>query len=87
MDALWVGRLQLSRVALVRRLAQAGWRTPTAKPAANRDLWEPLIELYLPRGPEIVFRWVKGHAGDEWNQIVDQLATGAASDQRSRRGL
>ena len=43
-----------------------GWRNSNRKPVANRDLWEPLIELYLPRGAEIAFRWVKpaGRASD-----------------------
>ena len=63
-----------------------GWRNSNRKPVANRDLWEPLIDLYLARRAEISFRWVKGHSGDEWNEIADQLASGAASDQRSRRG-
>ncbi len=62
-----------------------GWRNSNRKPVANRDLWEPLLELYLPRSAEISFRWVKGHSGDEWNEIADQLASGAAADQRSRR--
>ena len=63
-----------------------GWRNAKKQPVANRDLWEPLIELYLSRPGEISFRWVKGHSGDEWNEIVDQLASGAAADQRPRRG-
>ena len=63
-----------------------GWRNANRKPVANRDLWEPLIDEYLSRTAEITFRWVKGHSGDEWNEIVDQLAAGAAADQRSRRG-
>ena len=63
-----------------------GWRTSQKKPVANQDLWEPLIQLYLGRRSEISFRWVKGHSGDEWNEIVDQLAVGAATDQRPRRG-
>ena len=62
------------------------WRNSNRKPVANRDLWEPLIRLYLAREAEISFRWVKGHSGDEWNEIADQLASGAASDQRARRG-
>ena len=62
-----------------------GWRNTNRKPVANRDLWEPLIQLYLDRASEVSFRWVKGHSGDEWNEIADQLAAGAASDQRSRR--
>ena len=42
------------------------------KPVANRDLWEPLVELAPAR--DVTFRWVKGHAGDPMNALVDELA-------------
>ncbi len=45
---------------------------------ANRDLWEPLLELALAPGVPVSFRWVKGHSGDRWNDVVDELATMAA---------
>ena len=61
------------------------WRNANRKPVANRDLWEPLIDLYQQRETEISFKWVKGHSGDEWNEIADQLATTAATDQKARR--
>ncbi len=63
-----------------------GWRNSARKPVANRDLWEPLIGLYLRRQDEVSFRWVKGHSGDGWNEIVDQMARGAALDRRAGRG-
>jgi ribonuclease HI len=53
-----------------------GWVNSAKKPVANRDLWEPLIELFQQRG-DISFRWVKGHSGDEMNDLVDQLAVAA----------
>ena len=40
---------------------------------ANRDLWEPLVELVNERG-DVSFRWVKGHSGDAMNDLVDALA-------------
>ena len=51
-----------------------GWKNSQRKPVANRDLWEPLIDLYLPRRDELDFRWVKGHSGDAMNDLVDALA-------------
>ena len=56
-----------------------GWRNSQKKPVANRDLWEPLIELVLAR--EIEFVWVKGHSGNRWNDEADRLATEAADSQ------
>ncbi len=55
-----------------------GWRNSQNKPVANRDLWEPMIELALRPEHPVTFRWVKGHSGDKWNDVVDELATTAA---------
>ena len=54
------------------------WKNSQNKPVANRDLWEPLIELALSPDVDVSFRWVKGHSGDRWNDRVDELATLAA---------
>ncbi len=51
-----------------------GWKNSQKKPVANRDIWEPLISLYLKRRDEISFVWVKGHSGNTFNEIADQLA-------------
>jgi ribonuclease HI len=63
-----------------------GWRTSAGKPVANRDLWEPFIELVRARG-DVTFRWVKGHSGHPMNELVDRLAVEAAKTQRSRSGV
>ncbi len=54
------------------------WKNSQNKPVANRDLWEPLIELAVADEVPVSFRWVKGHSGDRWNDRVDELATAAA---------
>ena len=54
-----------------------GWKNSQKQPVANRDLWEPLIDLVRSR-PGISFRWVKGHSGDRMNDLVDQIAVVAA---------
>ncbi len=56
-----------------------GWRNSQRQPVANRDLWEPFIELVLARG-DVTFSWVKGHSGDVMNDFVDGLAVAAAAD-------
>jgi ribonuclease HI len=54
-----------------------GWISSARKPVANRDLWEPLVDLVEARG-EVTFRWVKGHSGDVMNDLVDRLAVEAS---------
>jgi uncharacterized phage-like protein YoqJ len=63
-----------------------GWVNSAKKPVANRDLWEPLIELVRARG-DVTFRWVKGHAGDPMNDLVDRLAVEATARQAGRSGV
>jgi ribonuclease HI len=58
-----------------------GWRNSQGKPVANRDLWEPLIDLAVDGGRPVTFAWVKGHSGDRMNDLVDRLATEAAARQ------
>ncbi len=64
-----------------------GWKNSKKEPVANRDLWEPLIALYREREGEVTFRWVKGHAGNEWNDVADRLAVEAAQGQQGRSGV
>lgn len=54
-----------------------GWTTSAKKPVANRDLWEPLVDLVEERG-DVTFRWVKGHSGHRMNDLVDRLAVEAS---------
>ncbi|MDQ2649153.1 MAG: ribonuclease HI [Actinomycetota bacterium] len=61
-----------------------GWTNSAKKPVANRDLWEPFIELVLARG-DVTFGWVKGHSGHPMNDLVDQLAVAAATTQQGQR--
>jgi ribonuclease HI len=63
-----------------------GWRNAAGKPVANRDLWEPLLELALDPARLVRFSWVKGHSGDEMNDRVDLLAVEAAAAQRGVSG-
>jgi ribonuclease HI len=63
------------------------WKNSQNKPVANRDLWEPLIELAVSSEAQVVWRWVKGHSGDRWNDRVDELATAAADLGRGEHDL
>jgi ribonuclease HI len=63
-----------------------GWLNSQKKPVANRDLWEPLIDEYRKEPERLAFRWVKGHGGDPYNDLVDRLAVEAALTQNGRDG-
>jgi|TARA_B110000305_G_scaffold219235_1_gene260041 ribonuclease HI len=41
----------------------------------NPDLWKRFLVIY--RQHNVVFHWVKGHAGNPYNEHVDQLAVAA----------
>ncbi|GHU83669.1 ribonuclease H [Spirochaetia bacterium] len=47
------------------------WRTSDRQPVKNRDLWQELDALAesLP----VVWNWVKGHAGNEYNERCDYM--------------
>ena len=53
-----------------------GWKTANKEPVKNRALWERLLKAAKPH--TITWEWVKGHAGVEYNEICDKLATKAA---------
>ncbi len=56
-----------------------GWRTASKKPVKNQDLWRALLKAMSPH--DVHWEWVKGHAGHEENERVDQLAANAARTQ------
>ena len=51
---------------------QNGWKNSKKEPVANRDLWELLIPYF--RNSQITISKVKGHAGNYYNELVDELA-------------
>jgi ribonuclease HI len=53
-----------------------GWRTANRKLVKNSDLWQEL-DLEVVKH-QIEWVWVKGHAGNHFNEIVDELARKAA---------
>jgi ribonuclease HI len=59
-----------------------GWRTSERKPVKNQELWLRLDELGLQHG--VAWRWVRGHAGNEFNERCDLMARKAISQQKSR---
>jgi ribonuclease HI len=52
--------------------AEKEWQHKPGKPVANADLWQALWPLVQRH--EINWHWVKGHAGNQYNERVDALA-------------
>ena len=48
-----------------------GWKTASKKPVKNKELWLTL-DLEISKH-NISWEWVKGHAGDEYNEKADFL--------------
>ena len=57
----------------LRRWRAQGWRRRDGGSVKNVDLWRRLEGL--DRRHRVSWRWVKGHAGNEWNERVDALAS------------
>ncbi len=53
-----------------------GWVKADKSPVLNVDLWKRIF--HLCKGGDIVFKWVKGHAGNPCNERCDTLALQAA---------
>ncbi|MBE0349967.1 ribonuclease HI [Pseudoalteromonas lipolytica LMEB 39] len=53
-----------------------GWKTAAKKPVKNVDLWKRLDAACQRH--TIEWRWVKGHSGNKYNELVDDLAREAA---------
>jgi len=47
-----------------------GWQTASKKPVKNRDLWQRLDAVQH----KATWQWVRGHAGDRFNELADLLA-------------
>jgi ribonuclease HI len=58
-----------------------GWRTANKKPVENQDLWQALDALTEQH--DVRWEWVPAHAGNKYNERVDQLATMAREERKS----
>jgi ribonuclease HI len=48
-----------------------GWRTSAKEPVKNQDLWQALDALSTEL--RVRWSWVKGHAGNEYNELCDRM--------------
>ncbi|MDR0688984.1 MAG: ribonuclease HI [Spirochaetaceae bacterium] len=76
--------VQKGMSAWIKSWKRNGWRTGERKPVKNRDLWERLDELaanFL-----IDWQWVKGHAGNRYNERCDQMTRRAVASLLGEKG-
>jgi ribonuclease HI len=59
-----------------------GWRTAAKKAVKNQDLWQRLEAAM--NGHQVVWHWVRGHAGHTENERADELARAAILRQRQQ---
>ena len=59
----------------IKKWEKNGWKTASKKSVKNKDLWKKLKNLSSKHS--IKWIWVKGHAQDKYNNLVDELAQGA----------
>ncbi|MBZ4667896.1 MAG: ribonuclease [Epulopiscium sp.] len=67
-----------------------GWMTSSKKPVENKDLWLEMRQLEKERQVEWIK--VKGHSGNQWNEMADTLAVAAIpkdknNDDQSRKEI
>jgi ribonuclease HI len=62
----------------IKNWAQNNWQNSNKKPVKNKELWQELAILNSKH--HINWQWVKGHSGDKYNEIVDDLARAAATE-------
>jgi ribonuclease HI len=58
-----------------------GWLTAAKTPVKNDDLWRRLDTATQPH--EVKWHWVRGHAGDEFNERADELVGQAIVEVRA----
>ena len=54
-----------------------GWKTAAGEPVKNAELFKQLLDLCKVH--DVTWEWVKGHNGDEMNEVADQLACQASA--------
>ncbi|MDR3160537.1 MAG: ribonuclease HI [Spirochaetaceae bacterium] len=70
--------LQKGMTLWIRAWKQNAWRTSDRKLVKNRDLWERLDTLSA--NFQIDWVWIRGHAGNEFNERCDRMTQWAIAD-------
>ena len=58
------------------------WRTSDKKPVKNKELWVELDALAAELN--LQWEWVKGHAGNKYNELCDKMTQEAIAEMRQK---
>ena len=59
----------------IKKWEKNGWKSSNKKTVKNKDLWIKLNELCQKN--KVLWKWVKGHSNNRYNNVADELATEA----------
>lgn len=63
----------------IREWERNNWKTKKHQPVKNKDLWEKLHEV--SKLHRIKYKWVKGHSGNKFNEMCDEMSTIASTSK------
>ena len=72
--------LQLGITQWMPNWKKRNWRGSNRKPVLNADLWRRLDALCAAR--DVEWLWVRGHCGDEGNELAHELAQRGREEAR-----
>jgi len=66
----------------IKKWKKNGWRSSSNSPVKNQDLWL-LLDSLVSSCTSLSWKWVKGHAGNKFNEMCDSLASMKAQGQKN----
>ena len=65
----------------IKKWKKNGWKSSSNSPVKNQDLWL-LLDSLVSSCSCLSWKWVKGHAGNKFNEVCDSLASNMAQSQK-----
>ena len=62
----------------IKKWEKNGWKSSNKKLVKNKDLWIELSDLCQKN--KVIWKWVKGHSNNKYNDLADVLATEAVKN-------
>ena len=62
----------------IKKWEKNNWKNSKKEPVKNKDLWIKLNNLCQKNN--VVWKWVKGHSNNKYNNLADKLATDAVKN-------